>query len=166
MQSPTPLPRTLPPKPRGKWLSIVHVPTLSKKTRYIVFGALVLFVIWAGYNIYERFWTHSPFGPTQPATAEASTITATTTPSGVTEAEIIAAVGKLMLLPSDETPTLAKVSDPAVLQDQIFFKNAVIGDVVLMYAKSLRAILYDPQQNKIIEVGPIAAATSSPSTPQ
>jgi hypothetical protein len=82
----------------------------------------------------------------------------------MTEAQIIAAVGKIMLLPTDESPTLAKVSDLSVLQNQAFFKNAAVGDVVLMYAKSLRAILYDPYQNKIIEVGPINAASSTVTT--
>jgi hypothetical protein len=126
--------------------------------RYAVGAVVVLAVLYGGYSIYVNIWTKSPFGPTQADAAQA----AETTPSAnMSEAEIIAAVGKIMLLPNDETPTLAKVSDPSVLQSQAFFKNAAVGDIVLMYSKSSRAIIYDPMQNKIIEVGPITGSSAS-----
>ena len=68
--------------------------------------------------------------------------------------QVVAEVGKLMLLPN-ETPTVAVVSDLAKLQGQKFFTNAKEGDVVLMYAQAQKAILYSPTDNKIIEVAPI-----------
>lgn len=68
---------------------------------------------------------------------------------------LVGKVGTLMLLPSDEQPTVATVSDLNPLKDQLFFKNAHIGDAVLMYPKARRAILYSPSENKIIEVAPI-----------
>ena len=36
-------------------------------------------------------------------------------------AELVKKVGKLILLPEDETPTMATVSDPELLKDQPFF---------------------------------------------
>lgn len=69
--------------------------------------------------------------------------------------EVVGAVGKLMLLPQNETPTVAVVSDLGKLQGQPFFANAEQGDVVLMYAQADKAILYSPSLNKIIEVAPI-----------
>jgi len=72
----------------------------------------------------------------------------------LTEAQLLERVGKLMELPQDE-PTIAVVAVLAPLQDQPFFRNARVGDVVLMYKRSLKAILYDPETNKIIEVAPI-----------
>lgn len=68
-------------------------------------------------------------------------------------------VGELMLLPTDEKPTVATVSDLNPLKDQLFFKNAHVGDMVFMYPKARRAILYSPSQNKIIEVAPITLDT-------
>ena len=68
---------------------------------------------------------------------------------------VIMAVGKLMVLPTDETPTMATVSDPEKLKDQAFFVNAKVGDKVLIYTKSKKAILYSPTQNKIVEVSPL-----------
>ena len=63
-----------------------------------------------------------------------------------------------MLLPQNETPTLATVSDLHALEGQAFFKNAKEGDKVLMYLRSQRAILYRPSIDRIIEVGPITGA--------
>jgi hypothetical protein len=64
-------------------------------------------------------------------------------------------VSKLIVLPSDDTPSMATVLDPNALKDQPFFVNAVKDDQVLIFPKSQKAILYRPSTNKIIEVGPI-----------
>lgn len=66
--------------------------------------------------------------------------------------DIVAKVGKLMNLPSDETPAIATVSDVTKLDDQDFFKNAKNGDKVLAYSKNKKAIIFRPSENKIIEV--------------
>ena len=72
------------------------------------------------------------------------------------EAEkIITAVGKLMILPSDEKPTIATVTNMEKVKNQIFFKNAKNGDKVLLYEKAQKAILYRPEANIIVEVGAI-----------
>jgi hypothetical protein len=70
--------------------------------------------------------------------------------------ELIEKVGMLIKLPSDETPTIATVSDLEQLKDQPFFAKAKVGDKVLMYPKSQKAYLYDVENNKILEVAPIA----------
>jgi hypothetical protein len=70
-------------------------------------------------------------------------------------AKTIQAVGKLVILPTNETPTVAAVTDLAPLKDQPFFANAKVGDKVLIYAKAGKAILYDPQANKVVEIAPI-----------
>lgn len=70
-------------------------------------------------------------------------------------ASIIAAVGKLMVLPTGEEPTLATVTDPDKLRKQEFFASAQKGDRVLIYTKAKKAILYNPTENKIIEVAPV-----------
>lgn len=77
------------------------------------------------------------------------------------EAEVrglVADVSDHMLLPEDETPTLATVTDMHALEGQAFFKNAAEGDKVLMYMRSQKAIIYRPSIDRIIEVGPITGA--------
>lgn len=69
--------------------------------------------------------------------------------------KLVAAVGKLIVLPLGETPTIATVSDPEKLKDQPFFAKAKVGDKVLIYRQAKKAIIYDPAENKIVEVAPI-----------
>ena len=77
-------------------------------------------------------------------------------------ATLVAAVGKLMLLPEGETPTIATVSDLERLKGQPFFANAKNGDKVLIYSNSKKAILYDPVNKKIIEVAPLNTGAQTP----
>jgi len=69
--------------------------------------------------------------------------------------KVVAQVGKLILLPEGETPTLATVTDTEKLKGQSFFANAKTGDKVLIYTNAQKAILYNPKLNKIVEVAPI-----------
>jgi len=78
------------------------------------------------------------------------------------QAALIAEVGKLIVLPSGEQPTIATVSDVNRLKGQTFFVHARNGDKVLIYTKAQEAILYDPLANKIVEVGPISLTQVTP----
>ncbi len=68
---------------------------------------------------------------------------------------LISAVGKLIELPKDETPTIATISAKEKLAGQAFFSSAENGDVLFAYAAAMKAILYRPSTNKIINVAPI-----------
>ena len=81
--------------------------------------------------------------------------TSATTVSQDEVSQLVLAVGKLIVLPKDETPTVATVTNPEKLVDQPFFANAKKGDKVLIFSASKKAILYNPTDNKIVEVGPI-----------
>jgi hypothetical protein len=62
-------------------------------------------------------------------------------------------VSKLMYLPEDEVPTVATIKNLDSLKNQPFYQNAKVGDMVLFYSKAKKAILYDPNSNKIVNVG-------------
>ena len=79
-------------------------------------------------------------------------------------AETVAAVGKLISLPTNETPTLATVTNVNDLRGQSFFANAQNGDKVLIYAQSKVAILYRPSINKIIQIGSVNLGASGTTT--
>lgn len=80
-------------------------------------------------------------------------------------ADLVAKIGKLYVLPQNENPTVATVSDKNKLKDQPFFANAENGDKVLIYTKSQKAILYRPSINKIIEVAPVNLGQNLNATP-
>ncbi|MCL4338530.1 hypothetical protein M1271_02480 [Patescibacteria group bacterium] len=72
-----------------------------------------------------------------------------------TTQNIVEKVGKLAYLPQDEIPVIAIVSDLSKLKGQPFFSNAKAGDIVLFYNNAKKAILYDPNDNKIVEMRPM-----------
>jgi len=77
--------------------------------------------------------------------------------------KLIASVGKLVLLPEGEAPTIATVTDAEKLKsEQAFFAKAIAGDKVLIYTRALKAIMYRPSENKIIEVAPLVIGNPTP----
>jgi uncharacterized protein HemX len=80
--------------------------------------------------------------------------------------QLIQKVGKLIILPSEETPIVATVNDAKTLAtQQAFYKEAVNGDKLLIYTVSQKAILYSPSRNMIVNVGPFVS-TSQNETPK
>ena len=78
--------------------------------------------------------------------------------------KIVADVGRVIVLPQNETPTVATVSDLAPLKGQPFFSNAALGDQVLIYTAARKVILWRPGEGKIIEVAPLTVnSTPAPS---
>lgn len=69
--------------------------------------------------------------------------------------DLISSIGKLTVLPSGETPTIATVTDITKLKDQPFFANAKNGDKVLIYTSAKKAYLYRPSTNKLINIAPV-----------
>jgi len=73
---------------------------------------------------------------------------------------LLAQISQIIVLPEGEEPTVATVTDPERLKDQPFFAKAKKGDKVLIYTNAKKAILYDPQNKKIVEVAPINIGSS------
>lgn len=89
--------------------------------------------------------------------------------TGITKSEaqmLVATVGRLIALPTDEEPTIATVTELAPLSNQPFFTHAKVGDRVLIYVKNRRAILYDPLKDKILEVGPFSLTSDASESAQ
>lgn len=63
-------------------------------------------------------------------------------------------VGALYLLPNDEEPALATVTDDSKLASS-FAGRVKNGDKILIYQKNQKAIAYRPSINKIVDVQPV-----------
>lgn len=101
-----------------------------------------------GYFIYQKTQSGNNLPNNQQASADETK-------------KLVGEVGKLMQLPSGEVPTVATVTDITKLSSQPFFKNAKNGDKVLIYQNSRKAIIYDPNAKKIIDITQINLGTSS-----
>ena len=69
---------------------------------------------------------------------------------------VIISVSKLMMVPQGDDPIVYEIKDPASLQSQqAFFAGSIVGDQLLVYPKSAKAIIYSPSRNLIVNVGPM-----------
>ncbi len=126
---------------------------LPKRTLFFALLILTAFIgIGAAGYFYYQYQTNLPQNVAKKNQEEAK--------------KLAAEVGKFMLLPTDETPTIATVTDVTKLNNQPFFKSAKNGDKVLIYAKAQMAIVYNPSLHKIINVGPINVGTQPNQAPQ
>ena len=131
---------------------------MAKRIRLIIFTVLLLgFIGMSGVAFY--FYQKSSSNSVAMVDSKKKEQIAITTPAG-----LIQAVGKLILLPTGEEPTIATVSDPSKLKDQPFFANAKAGDKVLIYQNAKKAYLYSVTENKLIEVAPINLDAGSKAT--
>ena len=105
----------------------------------VLFVALVIMILLAGYF----YWENTQLRENTQLDSEREV------------QELVERVSRLIVLPEGEIPTVATVSDPDLLRDQPFFYKAQVGDKVLIYTNARRAILYNPNTDKIVEVAPL-----------
>lgn len=75
-------------------------------------------------------------------------------------------VGKLIVLPIGEEPTIATITDADSLKkEQEFYKDALNGDKVIIYMQTKKAIIYNEAKNILINVGPIFVNDGATTTP-
>lgn len=74
---------------------------------------------------------------------------------------LLETVGKIYVLPN-ETPTVATVTDKNTLPNNFFYKQAEIGDKILIFANAHKIILYRPSLNKVVDVAEVEEATPTP----
>ncbi|HUO50793.1 MAG TPA: hypothetical protein VMU25_04495 [Candidatus Paceibacterota bacterium] len=140
-------PRRLPPRRRAKY------------PRALVIAAVCVFTVSCAAGFAFAFVPHgapaaAPVNPESQSAASAISVQGTDQ-TREDSASIVAKVGALIELPQGEVPTVATVSDLSKLQGQAFFAHAKVGDIVLIYTGARKAYLYDPSENKLVEVAPI-----------
>lgn len=66
--------------------------------------------------------------------------------------DLIEKVGKITVVPTDERPTVADVSDASKLAGLPLFDKVQNGDKVLSYTKARRQVVYRPSTNQVVTV--------------
>jgi len=113
----------------------------SKKTLLAAGVVLVLALTVGGYSFYHSYNSDAAKQQRLEAANKA----------------LVAEVGKLMILPSGETPVIYQIDDPAsLIAQQPFFTGSQKGDWLLVYPQSAKAIIYSEARRLIVNVGPIS----------
>lgn len=72
-------------------------------------------------------------------------------------------LGRHIILPQDEDPTIATVTDvEALKKTQAFFNNAQNGDKLIVYSGAKKAIIYSPERDILVNVGALVLDEGSP----
>jgi len=69
--------------------------------------------------------------------------------------QLVEKISKLVVLPSDEEPVVATVTDKEKLKDQPVFAKTENGDKILIYSNAKKAYVYRPSNNIIVDVIPV-----------
>lgn len=118
-----------------------NIKLFSKKRLLVLLG--IVLVATASYGSYEKFFNLSDEERAQKELSAA-----------------VSAVSKYIVLPEGDEPVLATVTDAeAIIKQQTFFAGAVNGDQLLLFPKSMKAIIWSSSRKKIINVGPIQQST-------
>lgn len=86
---------------------------------------------------------------------------------GDTKAEenrILGKIRKIILTPEEVPTFLTIVNAETLTKEQSFFQGSINGDVLVVFGKSQKAIIYSPSRNLIVNSGPILANVSTTST--
>ncbi len=125
-------------------------PTVHKKKsmfkNWMFITVLVLFVALAGAVLY--FWNDA-------RVAKQNTADAVDQRNQEETAQVITELSEILLIKTDDEPTVARVEDPEVLRNsnEEFYADAEAGDYIILYPR--RAIIYRSSNQQIINVAPI-----------
>lgn len=134
---------------------------LLAKRKYLILGIFIfIFIAFPpGYYFYTQYQKmYADYQKTKALLNKSSEVLGETS-----NQEIVDKVSKLIEVPL-ETPSVEKITDKSIFQDQPFFKNSQNGDSILVFNNAKKVVIYREAVNKIIDVGTIV--TSSPSASQ
>lgn len=136
----------------------INADLFRKPVSWIIIAGLSIGLAAGGYYIY-RYKPNilSPVKDLKIQTSDSGQLNADQTQ------QLLAEVGKIIELPTGETPTVATISDVSKLKGQDFFKKAQNGDQVIIYPKAKKAYLYSTSLKKILEVEPISVPEATTS---
>ncbi len=139
----------------GKWKNLV--------------GVILVLAMGAG-----AVWVWQHYGLNAKANSTDETVVVEQSTGELTTEQLLAKVGRLIVLPSGETPTIASVVDAEKLKnEQAFYRDVQNDDLVLIYPQAQKAFIYRPSTDVLVNVGPVymnneatsAPATEEPTTP-
>lgn len=75
--------------------------------------------------------------------------------------KILSQLGKHILLPTEEVPAVAEITEQELTQNpQPFYLNAKPGDYLILYPAFQRAMIFDAQKDILVNVGSFQVDTT------
>lgn len=109
------------------------------KKNIFVFIVVALLIVAGG----TYYWWQSKSSATNPTTAEVKVV--------------LDKLSKHILLPTGEDPQIGRIDDPAeAVKAQPFVAGSQKGDLLIIYVKAAKAIVYSPERDIIVNVGPVS----------
>ena len=131
-----------------------YLPSKKPHPKSILWGLIL--VILAG----SAFGSFYFYNTNQTALKKLTQLTTNTSSTADDSEKTITDLAKLLLIPTDDTPTIAVISDISKLANQPFFTKAQNGDKIIVFPKSQKVVLYRPSTNKVVDM---TIFTNSPS---
>ena len=114
-------------------------------------------------------WAYSRFA--SPDTLGISIADLKDKPSAEEIIALVKRVSQIAILPGGELPDVLVINDLTQMRNNPFFADASLKDYIIIYKKAGKVILYNPNNNKIINMGPYstggeATTSAKPAGPQ
>ena len=125
--------------------------TRQELRRYLRLGGiglialLVLFLAWQYFN----------------ARRDVATLSNPKNSAEKANAELVQELQRISILPNDENPQVAELTDKEKQKNNPFFKDAQNGDKVLVYQKAGKIIIYRPATKQVVNMASLNGQSSS-----
>lgn len=144
-----------PLKTPGKKISTKSKRSRSRISKVLfMLLALVLVALAAG-----SFVLYGKYQATQQQVEKLSTVQGQQELNQTQVNQLLGEMRAIILLPKDEDPVVATISDMNLLKDKDFYKDAQNGDRVVVFANAKKAYIYRPSNKMIINVGAFEVST-------
>ncbi len=137
------------PKPAQKTAQKSSRKKTSTAFKVLMFIVLVLLIGSVAGSVY----LYQKYTETQQKVEKLSTVQGQQELNKTQVQQLLSKMRTHILLPKDEDPVVATISDIKLLQSNPFYADAKNGDNVVVYAKAKKAFIYSPDKDVIINVG-------------
>ena len=122
-----------------------------KNRQFFISAGIIFLALAAGGGVYWQL----------AATRQTPTTSSADTNDSSELSSIVSQIKQLVDIPSNETPTVAEITNQDKVRAQPFFVSAQTGDKVLIFADSKKVILYRPSTGKVINIASLSDEGSS-----
>lgn len=127
----------------------------SKKTKLPSGKSLILLIIFLGLVSFSA-WSFQSYSQAKKEVLKLSTLEGRQELLDKELDSLLGDVRRHLILPEDEQPVVATISDiDALSKEQPFFEGASNGDKVIVYTTASKAIIYSPERDVIVNVGTV-----------